>query len=137
MSRPNLRTIAVTLVAFALPATLVVGAITAMYLKSNNPDNVDISQGLAYLQQVFIVSAVTFTVFVVAIVACIVAMYRSDKNFSNAKLPLTLLVGVVVLLGGFGFVNSYTNHVQDQYLIDHGRPTVDQYFEQMKKQQNQ
>lgn len=133
MKRPNIRTATTSLVALILPITLLAGAITAACYKSTNPDNVDITQGLAYLGQTMTISIITFAVLVILAVIGIVKMYRTDGNMSNAKLPLTLLVAMIVLLGGYALVSSYTNNVQDQYLIDHGRPTLQQFFDKIKK----
>lgn len=136
MNRPNLRTITTALVALLVPTTMLVSASVAAYFKSNNPDNVDITQGLAYLQQSMIAAIITFTILVAIIVTLIVKMYKNDGNFSNAKLPLTMLIATSILLGGFGLVNAYTNKVQDQYLIDNGRPTLNQFFDKVEENKN-
>lgn len=133
MKRPNTRTATTSLVALILPITLLVGAIASACYKSTNPDNVDITQGLAYLGQTMTISIITFVILVILVVIGVAKMYRADGNMSNAKLPLTLLVAMVVLLGGYALVSSYTSNVQDQYLIDHGRPTLQQFFDKIKK----
>ena len=73
-------------------------------------------------------------VLVAAIVGLIVAMYRSDRNFSQAKLPLVLLIATVVVLAGVLLTDAYTDSVQDQYLRDHNRPTLDEYFDALEQQ---
>ncbi|MEO6109577.1 MAG: hypothetical protein ABIP50_01020 [Candidatus Saccharimonadales bacterium] len=137
MHRPNLRTFTTTWVALMVPVTVLVGVLTAAIFKSANPDNVDITQGLAYLQQTIIAVVVTFALFIVVSVVAIIKMYRKDHNFSNAKLPLLLLVAIIVLMTAVSITNSYTNEVQNKYLTDHGRPTLEQYFDALKNQQNQ
>lgn len=137
MNRPNLRTLTTSLVALTLPVTLLASAITTAYFKNVNPDNVDITQGLAYLQQSLTAAVITFLVFVIASVLGIIAMYRRDHNFSNAKFPLVLLVSIGVLSVGALLVNNYTNQVQDQYLIDNGRPTTQQFFDALEKQKTE
>lgn len=136
MNRPNLRTITTSLVALALPVAILASAATAAYYKNTNPDNVDITQGLAYLQQSMMAGVIAFALFVALSVVGIVMMYRSERNFINAKLPLVLLVTVLVLVAGIVMLNAYTNQVQDQYLIDNGRPTMKQFFDQLEKQES-
>lgn len=133
MKRPNTRTATTALVALILPITLLVGAIASAYYKSTNPDNVDVTQGLAYLGQTMTISFVTFAVLIILAIIGIVKMYRADGSMCNAKLPLALLVTIVVLLGSYALVGSYTSKVQDQYLIDHGRPTLQQFFDKVKE----
>lgn len=133
MKRLSLRTLTTAIVALILPATLFIGVATAAFYKSTNPDNVDITQGLAYLQQTMIAVILTFVVLLIASIAGIVTMYRRERSFVNAKLPLTLLGIVVVLCVGTLVLNAYSSSVQDQYLIDHGRPTLQQYFDQLDK----
>lgn len=133
MKRPNTRTVTTALVALILPITLVVGALAAAYYKSTNPDKVDITQGLAYLSQIMTISILTFVVLSILVIVGIAKMYRTDGNFSRAKLPLQLLVTTVVLLAAYALTSAYTSKVQDQYLIDNGRPTLQQFFDKMKK----
>lgn len=137
MSRPNLRTLSTSLIALALPVTIFVGILTSAYFKKANPDNVDVTAGLAYLQYTMTAAVVTFALFVIAAVVAIVLMYKRDRDFHNAKLPLTLLVLVVLFTIGFILTNQYINQVQDQYLTDHGRPTLQQYFDAVDKQKSQ
>ncbi|MBA3679232.1 hypothetical protein H0W80_03540 [Candidatus Saccharibacteria bacterium] len=134
MKRPSLRTITISLLALALPTTLLASSVVAVYFKSTNPNNVDITQGLAYLQQSLFAAIITFGLFAIASVVGIIMMYRRDHNFIEAKLPLVLLCTIIVLMGGVSLANAYSNKVQDQYLIDNGRPTLQQFFDQLNKQ---
>lgn len=134
MTRPSTRTVTIALVTLLLPVTLLVGSIGAAYYKASNPDNVDITQDLAYLSQTMVISITTFVVLAVASVVGMYKLYRADGNMSSAKLPLTLLVATVVLIGAYALVGSYIGKVQDQYLIDHGRPTLQQFFDKLDKE---
>ena len=134
MSRPNLRTSTTALVALAVPVTLLVGLVTAAIFKSVNPDNVDVTQGLAYLEYTMIAIGLTFALFLLASVIGIVQMYRQDRNFSNAKFPLTMLVAICLIMVGVLGANAYTSKVQDDYLIKNGRPTLDQFFNALEDQ---
>lgn len=136
MKRPNLRTMTISLVALAFPVALLVSGLVAAYFKSTNPDKVDITQGLAYLGQSLTAGVVTFALLALFAVVGITKIYRRDHNFGEAKLPLILLLSVLVLIVAAAMTNAYTNKVQDQYLIDNGRPTLQQYFDTLDKQKN-
>lgn len=135
--RPSLRTLAISLTCLLLPLTMLASAVAAAIYKSANPDNIDITTSLAYLRQTMIVAIVVFALLVATIVGLIVKMYRRDRNFAQAKLPLVLLVSTVGIIAILLVVNAYTNSVQEQYLRDHGRPTLDQFFETLEQQKQQ
>ena len=106
-------------------------------IKSTNPDNIDITTSLAYLRQTMTVAIMTFVVVTAVVAGLVIAMYRRDRNFSEAKLPLVLLISTIAVMGALLLTNAYTNSVQDQYLKDHGRPTLDQFFDALEKQKQQ
>ncbi len=133
MRRPSLKTVTISLIALILPVTLLISGVTTAYFKSVNPDNVDITQSLAYLRQSLFAAVLTFVVIAGVVIYGIVKMYRRDRSFVEAKLPLVLLAVVFVLMGGAAIANAYTNKVQDQYLIDNGRPTLQQYFDKLEE----
>ena len=132
--RPSMRTVTLTLVCLLVPLTMLVGTVATAIYKSSNPDNIDITSSLAYLRQMMTIAIVAFALLTATIAGLIVAMYRRDHNFSQAKLPLVLLIAVVGTLAAVLITNAYTDSVQNQYLIDHGRPTLDQFFESLEKQ---
>mgnify|MGYP007082242626 CR=1 FL=1 len=133
--RPSLRTIAIALVCLLVPLTMLAGMLTAAYYKSTNPDGVDVTTSLAYLQQTMTGAIVVFVLITAAIVGLIVTMYRQERNFLQAKLPLALLSAVLVLAGALLITNGYTDPVQDQYLRDTGQPTLDEFFERLEQQE--
>lgn len=134
MNRPSLRTMTISLVALILPITLLASGITTAYFKSTNPNDIDITQNLAYLRQSLFVAVVTFALIAGASIFGIVKMYRRDRSFVEAKLPMVLLFVVFVLMGGAAIANAYTNKVQNQYMNDNKRPTLQQYFNKLKEQ---
>ncbi len=133
--RPSLRTITIVLVGALLPLTMLAGTLAGAFYKSSNPENIDITTSLAYLRQTMTVAIIVFATLVAAIAGLIVRMYRSDGNFSQAKLPLTLLVATITLIGGSLLANAYTDSVEDQYLRDNGRPTLGEFFDALEKQE--
>lgn len=85
----RLGVISVVLLALALPVTLAVSQIVAAILKGVDPDNVDITQGLAYLSQILITGWLTFGLIMAAVAGLIVRIYKRDGDFSEAKFPLS------------------------------------------------
>ena len=132
-SRPNLRTISVALSALLLPLSILAGVLTAAYYKSSNPDNVDITNGLAYLRQTMFAAIAVGVIIGIIIIVMIIKMYRRDGNFIDAKLPLVLLVAIAVIVGSIAIVSNYTSSVEDQYRIDRGQPTLQQFFDKLEQ----
>ena len=132
--RPTLRTITITLTCLLLPLTMLAGVLAGAVYKSTNPDGIDITTSLAYLRQTMTVAILVFAVITAVIVSLLIAMYRQDRNFNQAKLPLVLLAGIIASIIALLLTNAYTNSVQDQYLKDYGRPTLDQFFDALEKQ---
>ena len=52
----------------------------------------------------------------------------------HANQGLLLLIATVVVLAGVLLTDAYTDSVQDQYLRDHNRPTLDEYFDALEQQ---
>ena len=122
-SRPSLRTIAITLTAALLPLSMLMSNIVTALYKAGNPENVDITAGLAYLRQSLFAGFGTALIIGAIVVWLIVSMYRRDRNFVEAKLPLVLLGMVVFVLIISAAVSSYTGAVEDQYRRDHALTT--------------
>jgi len=116
---------------------MITGAATSAFYKSNNPDNVDITNSLAYLQQSLIASFGVGVLITALIIWLIIRMYKRDGNFAEAKLPLTLLIVIVVAIITLGLVSNYTSSVEDQYRIDNGQPTIDEFFNKLDQQNQQ
>ena len=135
--RPSFHTIAIVLVTLLLPLTLLAGAITAAVYKSINPDNVDITASLAYLRETMMAGIAMFTVITVIIVGLIIKIHHHEHKFAQAKLPLALLTATITLIVSLMIVNSYTNSVQDQYLRDNNRATLDEFFDAVEQQKEQ
>lgn len=132
----NLRTLTIVLTCLLLPLTMLAGVLATAFYKSTNPDTIDITTSLAYLRQTMTVAIVTFAVIVAAISGLIFKMYRRDRNFSQAKLPIVLLAATLGTIGIIMVVNSYTDSVQEQYRRDHGRATLQEFFDALDKQKN-
>lgn len=62
---------------------------------------------------------------------------RKQEGAGAARLPFAIIALNIVVVIAIVLSNAYTDKVQNQYLIDHGRPTLDQYFDAVKQQKQQ
>lgn len=85
-----------------LPLTLFISGLVAWYLKSNNPDNVDITAALAYLRPVLLTAIGTFSLFwLVSLLSGLIGLKNDRSNeYSKIGLILLALVTVVSLCAG-------------------------------------
>ena len=107
--QPSLRTIAVTLTCLLLLLTILAGVLAGAIYKSTNPDNVDITTSLAYLRQTMTIAIITFGVLAGTVAGIVIAMYRRDRNFAQAKPPLVFLISTIAVIIALLLANAYTN----------------------------
>ena len=117
--RITLRTAAITLTTLLIPLSMLFGNIVTALYKSTNPSDVDITNDLAYLRESLFAGFGAAFLIGAIIVWLIVLMYRRDKNFSEAKFPLVLLVSLCIVTFAALAVSGYTNAVEDQYTRDY------------------
>ena len=84
------------LAALSLFAVTTVVQVVELVLKSTNPDDVDVTQGLAYLRPLLLTAFVLLAVAVPATVAAIVRLGRIEGRAAT-RLPWTLFAVQVVL----------------------------------------
>lgn len=84
------------LAALSLFAVTTVGQVVELVLKSTNPDDVDVTQGLAYLRPLLVTTFVLLAVAAPATVAAIVRLGRIEGRAAT-RLPWTLFAVQVVL----------------------------------------
>jgi RsiW-degrading membrane proteinase PrsW (M82 family) len=130
----SLKNVATLLTAALIPIIILVSQTVGAIYKTNNPDNVDITNGLAYIQQTLIAGIGVGIVIALIIVWLIIRIYRRDKNFSEAKLPMLLLVFVGACVVAIAAISNYTSSVENQYLKDHDRPTLSEFFDKLEEQ---
>ncbi len=97
------------------PTAALAGGLVAWNLKSGNPDNVDITAGLAYLRPILVTGFILFGVlFIVSLISGVLAL-RRDQDRSLGKLSLVLLATILVFSGAAAFANAKTDNAIDQY----------------------
>lgn len=92
----------VVLAGLALPTALLLSSLVAWYLKSTNPDNVDITAGLAYLRPILVTSFISYgLLWLVSLLSGILGLKRDTSDeLSRLGLLLLILVTTVSLAGG-------------------------------------
>lgn len=76
---------------------LTLGNLQAKFLKSNNVDNVDITQGLAYLRPILIMSFLVLAIFIITTIFFSLRGMKNDEQPEFAKLGLIILIVNLVL----------------------------------------
>lgn len=103
------------LTALTLPSALLLSSLVSWYYKANNPDDVDITQGLAYLRPILVTGLVAFLVpAIVALVSGLLGL-RRDEDPTLARYALVLLA-IATLLGLLaGVANGRAGSAEDDY----------------------
>lgn len=96
-------TTAILLSTLVIPLPIFVGRLVEAILDTANPNNVDVTQPLAYLSQILGFSFGALGVLMVAIVVIYVLVYRRTRTLDSLRLPLLILaiqvvMGVLILL---------------------------------------
>ncbi len=87
-----------------LPIAWIGGQLVAGILKGSNPDNVDVTQGLAYLRPILITAGVLFAI--VWVLALVVALGRRRRGDT---LPVKLLALHTVVAVALLLSNAYAD----------------------------
>lgn len=99
----------------ALPTTLVISGMISWYLKSHNPDNVDITAGLAYLRPILVSGFVTFIVMMLVSLLSGIRGLRQDTSKELSSLGIKLVIVLTVLSLAAGIASNGTSKAQDAY----------------------
>jgi len=112
-----------------LPITLILGSVVTWYLKTNNPDGVDITAGLAYLRPTLLTSFITFGVlWAVSLVGGLLGLKRDQSN-ELSKIGLILLVLVTVTSIGAGVATKGVSDAEDAYREQQSR----EFFQKLQE----
>lgn len=118
--------------ALALPVAFTAGNLTSLILKANNPDNVDITAGLAYLRPTLIVSFTTFGILcAIGLIFAIIGMRKGDKSLS--KFSLIVLVAVLLVSLSAALLQQRIDRVEKTY----SKQQFNTLFQQLHKNLNE
>ena len=96
-------TAAILLSSLVIPLPIFVGRAVEVILDTINPNNIDVTQPLAYLGQILGISFGVLGALLVVIVIIYTVVYRRERTLDALKLPLLILalqivLGVLILL---------------------------------------
>lgn len=126
------RNLAIISSLLVFPIAILTSLLISLYFKTTNPDNIDITQSLAYLSQSLVPAIVVMTLLIISGLVLCILVYRQEGP-AETNLPLILLIINIVSIFIIVMVNWQIGRVQDQYLKDHDRPTLQQYLDSLDK----
>lgn len=110
---------AIACAALAVPVTVLLGSAVAWYYKTRNPDDVDITAGLAYLRQILLTTFGAFLVMAVLTIVLAVFGLRRDDDPALARLALVLLAAVTACGLLAGVASSRAGDAEHRYRQQH------------------
>lgn len=99
----------------ALPLALLISGTITWYLKAHNPDNVDITAGLAYLRPILVSAFVTFGASMVLSLWFAVRGKRHDASPGLSYLGIVLVVVVTLMSLASGIAQKGAGDAEDAY----------------------
>lgn len=120
----------IILASLALPLTVLISGTIAWVLKSTNPDNVDVTAGLAYLRPILLSALITFAITMLAAFMFAIRGKRLDKSPELGTLGLLLVVVLTLLSIAAGIANKGAGDAEDAYREEKARV----FFEALEKQ---
>lgn len=112
------------------PAAAFIGGVVAWNLKGGNPDNVDITQGLAYLRPILVTGLTVFGLLLATSLVCGVVALRKDADKTFGKIGLALLATIFVFSAGAAISNAKTDDAIENYRDNKAQ----QFFDALEKQ---
>ena len=97
------------------PAAVFVSSIVGWILKSGNPDNVDITQGLAYLRPILVTGFSLFGILLAVSVVSAVLALKKDTDKTLGKLAIVLIVTIFILAAGSAIATTKTDNAIKDY----------------------
>ena len=105
----------VVIASLILPVTLLLSSMVAWHFKETNPNNVDITAGLAYLKQILGTTLIVFAVlWVTSLVSALIGL-KKDASKELSKLGLVVLALVTILSVGSGIANNKAGDAEEAY----------------------
>lgn len=112
-----------------LPLTLILSGLVAWQLKESNPDNVDVTAGLAYLRQILGTALVAAAIlWGISLVSSLIGLKKDDDR-TWAKLGMLVLVLVTITSITAGIVQNQVSDVEKVYKDNQ----AEQFFEKLRE----
>jgi hypothetical protein len=139
----NKRTLAIFFGSTFIPASILMGSATIGIVKAMNPDNIDVTQGLAYLGYGIVPAVLTIIIWIGLTILLSTMLRKQNGNWRSAKLPLTLLItnlflGIAIL----GF-RELSGIAEDNWSTANGQQTrqeksqqLDDFFDAVENDKN-
>ncbi len=105
----------IVLASLALPVALIISGSIGWYLKTHNPDNVNITSGLAYIRPILGSALISFGAFMLAAFLCALRGLRRDTSRDLSVLGLSLIVVLTVLSITAGITHKGGGDAEDAY----------------------
>lgn len=131
MNKITKHNIVLILAATWIPVTILVGAKMGALIKLWNPNDVNVTQDLAYLREILISSGVFSMLWVSIIIALCIFMYRQDGNMSRIRMPVAILLANLIVVFGIMLFREIEGQAEDRYSRDNGLPTRQERSEQL------
>lgn len=108
--------VSITSAALLIPVTQTVAHLVGFNLKNSNPDNVDVTAGLAYLRPILLITIATtiFMVLLSAISGILAIKKDEDKRFGKLGLTLLVLCFAMLIISN-GVQNLEQDVITDAY----------------------
>ena len=107
--------ISIVTAGLVLPISLLISGLVTWHLKSTNPDNVDITAGLAYLRPILVTGYTLFiSIWLVSLVSAVLGL-KKDATAEYARLGLILLVLVTITSLGAGISAKGAGDAEEAY----------------------
>lgn len=107
--------ISIIFASLAFPLALLISSTAAWYLKSHNPDNVDVTAGLAYLRPILLSAFVTFGLCMVLSLWFALWGKRHDNSPELSYLGILLIIVVTLVTLASAIAQRGAGNAEESY----------------------
>lgn len=114
-------------IALALPIAFLAGTLTSLFLKTNNPDHIDITADLAYLRPALYAGYATLVIILLlGFIASLLNLNSDRKRYAKATL-ITMLI-VILCVVGSALAQKRVEQVEKNYSKQHVQDLFKQFY---------
>ena len=107
--------ISIIIASLMYPLSALIGGYVEWSLKSQNSNNVDITESLAYLRPILLTGLTTFILLLLASIVTSIYALKKDTDKSFGKLGLLLIIILTLLSTGIAILNTKTDSAISNY----------------------